>query len=184
MKRELLKIEHYKPRFFVIGLLFALPFMLGSGCSTDADLKEGPVPLKVLRAVPGPQAVGGYQSVVGCKFNYESIDLDSTNKEKLSGLELVIDSQSDFDTYISCDDTVSVNFEEEFVLAGRTTTQPTEVFIKRQNVELRNDTLYYRVGIVKTFATRPGNAEYIIKVISRDYIDYPPAFDIYWEEAR
>lgn len=41
MKRVLLKMEHYKPRlFFVIGLLFAVPFILGSGCSTDADSEE------------------------------------------------------------------------------------------------------------------------------------------------
>lgn len=40
MKRILLTMEHYKPRLFVISLLFALPFILGSGCSTDTN-REG-----------------------------------------------------------------------------------------------------------------------------------------------
>ncbi|MEX0720697.1 MAG: hypothetical protein WD059_08525 [Balneolaceae bacterium] len=184
MKREVLTIEFYKPKLFVLVLLFAMPFLLGSGCSTNADLKEEPVPFKVLRAVFGSQAVGGYQNVVSCKFNYENIDPDSNNKEGLSGLELVIDSQADFDTYISCDDTVSVNFEEEFVLAGMTTPQPTEVWVKEQTVELVNDSLYYRTGILKTDATRPSGADYIVKVLSTDYLEYPVVFDIYWEGGR
>lgn len=33
-------MKHYKPRLFVIGLLFALPFVLGSGCNSGADNKE------------------------------------------------------------------------------------------------------------------------------------------------
>ncbi|MDI6402438.1 hypothetical protein QLX67_10565 [Balneolaceae bacterium ANBcel3] len=41
MKRVLLKMEHFKPRlFFVIGLLFALPFVSSSGCSTGPDYEE------------------------------------------------------------------------------------------------------------------------------------------------
>lgn len=179
MRRGILKTETYKPRLFVIGLLFAIPFMLGSGCSTDADLEEGPVPFEVLRGVMSEP-----QNEVSCKFNYENIDQDLTNKESLSGLELVIDSKSDFDTYISCDNTVNVNFEEEFVLAGMTTPQPTEVWVKEQTVELVNDSLYYRTGILKTDATRPSGAEYIVKVLLKDYLEYPVAFDIYWEEER
>ncbi len=40
MKRTLLNLEHYKPKLFVIGLLLTVPFILGSGCNTDADLEE------------------------------------------------------------------------------------------------------------------------------------------------
>lgn len=180
MKRLLLTMKQYKPRLFVIGLLLVVPFVLGSGCSTDADFEEGPVPFEVLRGVMSQS-----QSVVRCKFNYENIDdFESSNKDSLSGLELVIDSQTEFNTYISCDDTVSVNFEEVFVLAGMTTSQPTEVRIKEQAVELVNDSLYYHIGLINTYLTRPSGAEYIIKVISRDYLEYPVVFDIYWEEER
>lgn len=175
-----MKTKIYKPRLFILALLFAVSFILGSGCSTDVELEEEPVAFEVLRAV-----ISGSQNEVSCKFNYDNIeDSDSTSNERLSGLELVIDSQTEFETYISCDDSVSVNIEEEFVLAGMTTPQPTEVWVKEQTVELVNDSLYYRVGIIKTVATRPSSAEYIIKVLSRDYLEYPVVFDIYWEEKR
>lgn len=184
MRFEPQKIIHINLMPF-IAVLFAMPFILGSGCSTETVFEERPVPFEVLRAIPGYSGPGGLQNVVSCKFKYENIeDPDTTSKESLSGLELLIDSQTDFDTYISCDDTVSVNFEEEFVLAGMTTLQPSEVRIKDQTVELVNDSLYFRVGIINTFLAKPGNAEYIIKVLSRNYIEYPVAFDIYWEEER
>lgn len=175
-------MNNYRLKLVFTGLLFTVPLMLGSGCSTDADtkLEEGPVPFEVLRGVMSES-----QNVVSCKFNYENIEAsDSTSNESLSGLELVIDSQTEFEAYISCDDTVKVNFEEEFVLAGMTTSQPTEVRIQEQTMELKNDSLYHRVGIVNTFLTRPSGAEYIAKVLSRDYLEYPVVFDIYWEEAN
>jgi hypothetical protein len=178
MKHVLLTMEHFKPKLIVIGLLFAVPFMLGSGCSTatDAGLEEGPVPFEVLRSVMSES-----QNVVGCKFNRENIkNLSSTNKDSLSGLELVITTQDNFDIYISCDDTVGVDFEEEFVLAGLTTPQPTQVRIREQSVEMVNGSLHYRVGIVNTFLTTPSVAEYIIKVFSKDYLEHPIFFDIYW----
>lgn len=179
MKRKQINTQHRKSVLLVIGLLFAIPFILGSGCSTDADLEEGPVPFEVLRGVMSES-----QNVVSCKFNYENIDRDSTNQEGLSGVELVIDSQTEFNAYISCDDTVNVNFEKEFVLAGMTTLQPTQIRIKEQVVGLENDSLNYRIGILKTDATTPGSAEYIVKVLSTDYLEYPVVFDIYWEEER
>lgn len=41
MRHGVLKAENYKPRLFsVIGLLFVMPFVMGSGCSTGSDLEE------------------------------------------------------------------------------------------------------------------------------------------------
>ncbi len=41
MKRGILKIGNHGLRYItVIGLLFVMPLMLGSGCSTDADIVE------------------------------------------------------------------------------------------------------------------------------------------------
>lgn len=183
MKRVLLTMEHYKPRLFVIGLLFALPFTMGSGCSIDSDLEDGPVPFEVLRAVPGPPSADGQQSVISCGFNLSNIDMDSVNSNQgLSGLELLIDTPQGFTKYLTCADTVEVNFEEEFVLAGMTPTQPHCVSVNKQGLELRNNRLMYKVEILPLECAKPESASYIVKVVSKDYLNYPVSFNIYMEE--
>lgn len=207
MTRELFKMEIPKPGLPVLVLLFVVLFALGTGCTTDTALEEGPttetnpeedpvvetepeedpvpepepeegpVPFEVLREVFSMS-----QNIVGCEFNYESIVPDSTDMQRLSGLELVLTSQSEFETYVSCDDTVKIDFEKEYVLAGKAAFQPNQVRIKEQVVEFKNDSVYYRVELINSYLTTPGGAEYIIKVLSRDYLEYTVFFDIYWEE--
>lgn len=176
MKRLKNITEYYKPSLFVIGLLCTLPVMLGSSCSNETEIDDGPVSFEVLRAVMQKP-----NNVIKCRFNSENIERDTTNGETLSDLELVIDTQADFDKFITCDDSVSVNFGQEFVLAGMTKTHPTEVYIFNQSVEMKRSKLYYHVGVIETFAARPSGAEYIVKIQSRDYLKYPVIFDVYWE---
>lgn len=184
MKQEEVKKEFNKQKLIVIGLLFVVPFVLNSNCSTNTDtkLEEGPVPIEILREI-----ISASQDVISCKFNYENIDdSDYTGNKRLSRLELVIDSQAKFNTYIYCDDTVIVNFEEEFVLAGMTTSQPTLISIEEQSMELLNDSLYYRVGIQIGDATQPSAAQYIVKISSKKYLEYPLVFDVFdiYEEIK
>lgn len=185
MKREGAKPAFHKTWLFVTGLLFAIALMLGSSCSTDADLKEESVPFEILRAVPVFSTSSEQQDIVSCEFNTSIIDMDSVNaSENLSRLELVIDNPEDLTTYIICADTITVDFEVEFILAGMTTYQPTQVRIKEQTVELANDSLYYHIGLINTYLTTPSSAEYMVKVLSKNYLEYPVVFDIYWEEER
>lgn len=175
MKELKVITEYCKSRLLMIGLLFSLPFVLNSSCSNEAEIDDGPVPFEVLRGVTYNQ-----QNVVTCKFNYKNIEPGESSTDSLSGLELVIDTQTVFGKYITCDDSVSVNFEHEFVLAGMTTLQPTMVYTKTQDVEVENGRLYFRIEIIETFATVPTSAEYIVKIQSRDYLKYPVVFDVYW----
>jgi hypothetical protein len=197
MTHEPLRTKTDKPRPFILALLFVMPLVLGIGCTLESEpeeevvaeiepeeevelepeLEDGPVPFGVLRNSNSEAS----QRVVSCWFNEENINSNSANEESLSGFELVIDSQIDFDTYISCNDTVSVNLEEELVLAGMTTIHPVRVLTKGLTVEIINDSIYFRVGLLSGHTHAPSRAEYIIK-ISGDYIKYPVIFDVYWEE--
>lgn len=207
MTRELFKMEIPKPGLPVLVLLFVVLFALGTGCTTDTALEEdlpsetnpdeepapepdpeeepvpepepeeGPVPFEVLRNSNSEAS----QRVVNCWFNDENIDPNSADEESLSALELVIGSKIDFDTYISCNDTVTVNFEEDLVLAGMTIMHPVRVLTTGLTVELVNDSIYFRIGLLSGSTHAPSRAEYIIK-ISGDYTKYPVIFDAYWED--
>ncbi|MEX0844567.1 MAG: hypothetical protein WD022_04765 [Balneolaceae bacterium] len=177
-----MKNEPFKQLLFIFVVLFAVPSMIGSGCSTDADLKDdiedGPVPFEILKGSLSPT-----EYVNLCFLNFENIEDTTTNiDEGLSGIELIIDSQTELNTYIICVDTVSINFEQEFLLGGITNWNTTTLRVGDQNLELSNDTLYYQVGIINRIGHSPTRGQYLIKVLSRDYLEYPVVFDIYWDE--
>lgn len=48
MKRLKLTTEYCRPYLFVMGLLFMVSAMLGSGCSTEIDTKEIPAGISSL----------------------------------------------------------------------------------------------------------------------------------------
>ncbi|SMO87019.1 hypothetical protein [Gracilimonas mengyeensis] len=178
MKRERFKKEHNKPTLFNLVLLFTMPFVLGSGCSTDSGPEEGPVPFEILGQFQGLE-----KDVVDCHFNFSNINPDSIRKgEGLSNWEFVITTKTEFNTYINCQDSVAVNFDEEFILAGTTITQPSFPMVVGQHIKFTSNTLRYKIGIIKSVAAQPGNANYIVKVLSREYLGYPIVFDVYWEE--
>lgn len=173
------------PRISLLALFFFITVFLAIGCNTEAELKgtpvpepgpgEGPVPFEVLRRGPS-----GTQDVITCSFKSGIPDSNSANQEGLSKLELVIDNQVDFENHISCEDSVIINFEEEFVLAGTSKSQPVWIRLKDLTADLTNDSLFVRIGILNGHSTIPSRAEYIIKVTSRDYANYPVIFDVHW----
>lgn len=187
MAHELKAKSFQVPRITLLALFFFITVFLAIGCSTETELKgtpvpepgpeEGPVPFEVLRRDPS-----GTQTVVSCRFKPGIFDPGSVNQDSLSKHELVIDNQIDFDTYISCDDTVGLNFDEEYVLAGLSSLQPVVIRLQTITAELENDSLYLRVGLLNGHSTSPSRAEYIIKVASREYVRYPVVFNVYWEQ--
>jgi hypothetical protein len=164
------------PRFIALALLSVLPVVLAVGCTTEAESDKGPVQFEVLRKFMAEP------HEVKCSFK-QGLARDSVGSEGLSNLEKVIKSQAEFDAYISCDDTVSIDFDKEYVLAGISTYQPNQIRIEELALERAKGSLTFRVGLQNSAATSPSRAEYIIKVKSRDYVEYPVVFDVYWKEG-
>jgi hypothetical protein len=207
MTRELLNKQFDKPGLFVLVPLFVMPLVLGIGCMMEsvpieenpmpveevheeteegpapieeepAPIESGPVPFEVLR-----EARSASGDVYNCRLNFEYIALDSSNTDNgLSRFELVIDNPEDFADYFTCRDTIHVDFNTEFVLAGASAVQGNFPGIMDHTVRFSNDTLYYEIGLLQGFATMPGSAYYAVKVLSRDYLMYPIVFDVYWAE--
>jgi hypothetical protein len=132
---------------------------------------------KIDEPIPVPFEALGNDSVY-CGLNY----LDCESEDDLSCVELIFDNESDFNKYITCKDSTNsrlqvVDFDENFVLAGRTSTQPNMPKLKEQSVTLESDTLKYKVTIAGGIITIPGGVIYMI-VVSKKYSGYPVDFII------
>lgn len=171
--------HHINLIYFVVVVLFAMLFLLGSGCSTDADLDEGPIPFEIL----AQHSSGGGGSVHFCSLNMGNLDFSNdTSITNLGDIELVIANSTDYTTYMSCADSIHIDFDTEFVLAGFTRLTSTHGILK-QEVVFYTDTLRYRVEVSRVGWATPGTLTYIVK-LSREFYQYPVVFDIYWEEER
>ena len=162
---------------FILTIALAVPGcqLFESGEPETAEV----VPYEVLRHYPGKPRASPQEDVTLCGLNISNIDMDH-NKEALSGPELVITDEEAKQTYITCEQT-EVDMDTHIVLSGRTTTQPHEVCVNEQDVQLYRDTLYYQVEIGAFFTTKPGWADYIVK-IDNAYLDYPVQFYVDWRE--
>lgn len=187
MAHELKAKSFQVPRITLLALFFAITVFLASSCSTETELKGAPVPepepeeeplaFEILRSY-----MAGTQTVGSCTFMHDKIALTSLSNDKLSDLELVIGSEAQFDTLMHCEDTVNIDFNKEFILAGISTLQPNQIRINTQIVELVNDTVFYRIGLLSSPFHAPSRAEYVVKVSPRNHIQYPVIFSIYLEQ--
>lgn len=164
---------------FLFLILFASLFF-NSSCSTDANFDVEPVPFEVLRGIEGVALRGPFISK--CELNNATLGFDSQLKENLSDIELKITNTTDFQKFIICEDSINIDFNSEFLLAGRTKRPSSPISFYQQNVVLKKDTLIYFVGFVESFVHLSRKEEYIVKVLSKKYSDYPVSFNVYWKE--
>ncbi|HCT53938.1 MAG TPA: hypothetical protein DF712_15930 [Balneola sp.] len=164
-------------------LLLIIPFLLNGNCSTNTDVEEGPVPFEILKEYVSYSTNGESESINKCDFDYSNVERPSYS-EKLSGIELKIKNSSDFETFIECNDSVSIDFQKEFIIGGLTSLQGNWIYVNDQKLEFKNDTLIYHIGILRGFNAQPSRGIYMIKVQSIKYSEYPISFNVYWEEGE
>ena len=119
-----------------------------------------------------------FTALENCRL--QNIDYNASMDE-LSGVELIITNQSDYEKYIIFSEQVEINFDEDFVLAGISTWQPQCVYVKEQSLQLLSDTLRYKITIGDMDCAMPERAEYGI-VISKKYVNYPVEFIVERDE--
>jgi hypothetical protein len=112
--------------------------------------------------------------------NLQNVD-SIANGTGLSAVELVIANQSDYEKYIVYNGPMEVDFNEEFVIAGRSTWQTHGVRVKEQSLQLISDILRYRVIIGDMDYQMPERAEYGI-VVSKAYMNYQVDFIVEKED--
>lgn len=122
------------------------------------------VPFDTLRAQPLLDKNKIRHDIVKCGFNIKNINIEFGT----SDVELIITNQADFNKYIVCYEDQSVNFAEEFVLAGMTRVMHC-IYIREQSIHLLRDTLTYTVVIGDIACALPEVANYII-VVSNKYL--------------
>lgn len=145
-----------KYKLLINKIIFVFLFMGIYSC-VSPEPEPGPVPFTVLD-----------------NFRLQNIDFNAS-VDSLSGVELIITNQNDYEKYLIFSEQVEVNFDEDFVLAGISTVQPHCVYVKEQSLQLLSNTLQYTVTIGDMDCTMPERAKYGI-VISRNYVDYPVEF--------
>lgn len=175
-------------RLFVLVSAFAILFVVGIGCNFEGEQKKipsqpdeaqhkgVPIEFEVLRKVMTEPL-----SIVECDFKNEVELIQSADIVGLSNVELVIKSQAELNAYLTCADSIAIDFSKEYVFAGKSRGHSNQVQIDSIGVEMINGSVFFRVGLLNSYLNSPSTSEYIVKVNSREYVDYPVVFDVYWE---
>ena len=139
--------------------------------STKTDFEEGPVPFEVLRE--------HYDGI--CNLNFAALDSTAFNKDEydLSKVEVIIDNLEDFDQLVTCHEDLEIDFNEYLVLAGMSRTHHQCVKIRKQEVFLANNVLFYRIDLREADCMTPEAASYMVKVPAK-YGDLSIKFEIFW----
>ena len=169
-------------------IIFSLPIVLAvSGCelfeSDDLIDHRETVQAEELRKVPHFVDDEGRQDITYCGFiSFPEVIKESDIHKFLRITELlVIESEEKFDKYITCnEEKVTVELQDHFILAGRT-GYPHIIAITDWDAYLTPDTLLYHVELQNLGLTKPGVAEYMIK-IPNEYRYYPVKFEVSFVE--
>lgn len=90
---------------------------------------------------------------------------------------IVIKDDTELTYFTSCETvTGTVNFEEEFVLAGRVQL-PQCGFLKSKRLTLINDKLVYRLEVAIALCLMPTVVD-AFAVVPREYLVFPVKFDV------
>ncbi|MDX9848618.1 MAG: hypothetical protein RBT74_16675 [Tenuifilaceae bacterium] len=132
------------------------------GCKTNPECSD-PVTYEI-------PFQGFGTNVEGDNFTLQNVDENQTN------VALVIGNSADFQKYISCINFPEIDFNESFVLAGRT-KRPACAYMKDQTLSLKCDQLQYNIEIEDMLCQKPTDVFYIV-IVSKEYFKYPVKFSI------
>lgn len=109
-------------------------------------------------------------SVEGNSFILQNISENQTT------VTLVIGNTIDFQKYVSCISTPEIDFNESFVLAGRT-KRPVCAYMKNQTLSLKCDQLQYNIEIEDMLCQKPTDVFFLV-IVSKEYFKYPVKLSI------
>ena len=137
--------------------------------SSIENVRPEEVPFEVMRE---------HWPVKNCWVNAGNLEFGQEN-EDFSDVELIINTQEEFDHYITCHEETEVDMEEYFVLAGFSRMHHSCVYISGHTVYLLNDILYYSVAISEAACHVPERARYMVR-LSRSFMNHPIEFKVFW----
>jgi len=136
--------------------------MMFSGCNPDDECSD-------------PTTIDIPFQGFGTRVDGDSCILRNIN-ENQTDVILVIGNSVDLQRYVSCIGNLEINFNESFLLAGRT-KRPACAFMKNQTLSLKCNQLHYAIEIEDMLCHAPTDVFYFA-IVSREYYKYPVTLSV------
>ncbi|HAW78786.1 MAG TPA: hypothetical protein DCX27_03130 [Balneola sp.] len=183
MELENIRSNRFRYWQVLLVLILLIPFLLSSNCSTYPEIEEIEIPFEVLRAFISIKEDETFEIVDKCEYDRSKIEIPF-DSENLFAVKLKLDNDFEFGKIINCNDSVNIDFQKEIIIGGITSIQGSPVYVYKQTLELKNDTLYYEVGLNRGLNAIPFVGEYMIKVLSKEYAEYPVSFNYHFRYPK